>query len=122
MSALGAQHGPGLSGNLGHTVLAMKWWFTVVWPSAATRVSELGTCWLYAGTPFLSTPFEFHILLFLPYFCQLHFSAVLSFFFFRQSVRIEPHVTISGRVCQAKPKIKPYNQPLEPHTEHPQTP
>ena len=46
---------------------------------------------------FLSTSFELHalnsILLFTSLLSKLHFSAVLSILFFRQGVRIEPHVT-----------------------------
>ena len=57
-----------------------------------------------------------HHLTFYLIFVQLQFSAVLSFFF-RQGVRIEPHVTFWVVFCPAKPKIKPHNQPLEHHID-----
>ena len=70
--------------------------------------------------PFLSTPFESYtlkpILLFTSFLSKLQFSAVSSIFC--EGVRIEPHVHF-GSFLSGQTKIKPKNQPLEPHTEHP---
>ena len=73
---------------------------------------------------FLSTPFELHalnpILLSTSFLSKLQFFSCFEHFSTRCQNRTPCY--ISGRFCPAKPKIKPYNQPLEPHTEHPKLP
>ena len=71
---------------------------------------------------FLSTPFELYalnpILLFTSFLSNFNFSFEL--FFSTKCQSRTPYYIL--RFCPAKPKIKPYNQPPEPHTEHPKHP
>ena len=72
-----------------------------------------------AFCPFLSTPFESYalnsILFFYLIFVQLQFLSCFEHFFGKVS-ESNP-MSHFGSFCPAKPKIKPNNQPVEPHTE-----
>ena len=64
---------------------------------------------------FLSTPFELYALnpitLFASFLSKLQFFICFEFFFFRQGVRIEPHVTFRVVFVPPNPKLNPTTNP-----------
>ena len=77
--------------------------------------------------PFLIYTHEPHVTfcpIFVHPFRVMHPERLLTFraFFCREGVRFEPHIVFRVVSVRPNPKIKPNNQPLEPHSEHPKLP
>ena len=99
-----------------------NFWLRMVRPEMVAQFAESHDNPILHFAPFLSTPFELYalnlILCFSLFLSKLQFFSCFDHFLSRRCEIRTPYC-ISGRLCPAKPKIKPHNQPLEPHTEHP---